>query len=499
MIASVLANWAGLIAKLAAVLVLYPFLVGTLGTEQYSVWLLIVSITGNFTLLRLGVPTAMVRYVSASRANDDMARANRVLGTALGLFLSTGFVVILAGLALTGLLDSAFNVPAARLPQARIAFSITVAAIALSFPLEVLEGALHAFERFVPLNVITTSLTLLRVGMVLLFIEYERGLEVLALITGGELLLQGLVSYCYLKKTIPKLCFSLRLFDKAVLKEILSYSIFVLILHAAVRVSFNSDPMVIGAMIGPSAIVFFSVANQIITQLLNVAVGVQGVIVPRASVLFSAQKHAELRDLYLKSTRLSILLYVPFTVAFFTMGDDFIALWVGEEFREASGHVLAILAGSYFVFLAQQTTGQAILMATSNVRVPTLAMAVAALFNLSLSIFLAPEYGIAGVAWGTALPNYVYACGMMLYTLKLMQVSYADFFVRALLLPATASIFFLTPVIGLEYLFGIDSLVSFVLIGSGASLLYATACYQLFLQADERLWLRGKLLRQRSA
>ena len=46
MLKNVIANWAEIFFTIISVFVLYPFLVGTLGKEQYGIWLLITAVTG---------------------------------------------------------------------------------------------------------------------------------------------------------------------------------------------------------------------------------------------------------------------------------------------------------------------------------------------------------------------------------------------------------------------------------------------------------------------
>ena len=64
MLKNVIANWAEIFFTIMSVFVLYPFLVGTLGKEQYGIWLLITAVTGYLTLLHLGIPLATVRHIS---------------------------------------------------------------------------------------------------------------------------------------------------------------------------------------------------------------------------------------------------------------------------------------------------------------------------------------------------------------------------------------------------------------------------------------------------
>jgi O-antigen/teichoic acid export membrane protein len=493
MLSNILANWIKLVVTGASVFALYPFLVGTVGKEYYSLWLLIVAITGNFTLLRLGVPSAMVRHLSKYESLGQQERVDRVMGSALLLFLGMGVAVIALGLVLAGMLDTLFYVPQDKLWEAQVAFVITVVACAISFPLDTLEGALHAYERFVAFNVVETCVVIARVSAKFLLVTPENGLMTIAWVMAGEVLARGAFFYFVVKRKLPRLRFNIFYFERGVLKELMGYSVYVLVLHFSVRLAFQTDPLVVSAFVSPASIVLFSVGSSFVQHLSTIANGVTAVMFPRVSILHTQSRHEELRRLYLSTGRLVFLLFLPVCTAFVTVGGDSIALWMGEDFRVPSGAVLQVLAGSYLFYLVQDVGGRPILMGSSKMRVPTLSIAAAALVNVGLSITLGSSLGIIGVAWGTAIPNTIYAFSMMAYTSRTMDVPFFFYLRRVLLVPALAAVFFLSPVLGIRHLLGFGSFALFFSAIVVGLICYAVACYFLFLEPEQKLWVRHKL------
>src|SRR5690606_39145273 len=107
-----------------------------------------------------------------------------------------------------------------------------------------------------------------------------------------------------------------------------------------------------------------------------------------------------------ESARFSMLVLMPVAITFLIRGRSFIELWMGPEYAAASGGVLAILAWPLLLHAATHATG-GLMMATGRHKPMIPAMLIEAGANLALSIALVRTMGIAGVAWGTAIPSLV--------------------------------------------------------------------------------------------
>ena len=67
-------------------------------------------------------------------------------------------------------------------------------------------------------------------------------------------------------------------FDRATLRQILSFSLYVLLLTAGARLSFETDALVIGAFLGVGSIPFYVVANSLIVYLLDFVTAIAAVV-----------------------------------------------------------------------------------------------------------------------------------------------------------------------------------------------------------------------------
>ena len=491
MVKNIIANWAEIVFTTLSVFILYPFLVETMGESQYGVWLLIASLTGYFTLLQIGIPASVVRYISRYYAEKDYRKVNAVVNTSLAMFLSLSIIVLILGIIIMILIDIIFKIPAEYISMARIAIIIVSINIAVAFTFEVFEGIMHAFQNFVVFNIIKIGLLFVKVAATFLVITYSNGLLGLALILMSITLLQGILLFIYIFKKYKFLKFNLKLFDKPILKEIFHYSIYALLLQMAARVAFQTDPMVIGAVISTSAIVFFSLGNNFLIYLTEFIRGIAKALVPKSSDLDAKNQKDQLKDIYINFSKLTYFISLLASLIFIFLGKDFIAIWMGESFREPSGNVLIILTISYVFFLVQRGVGHPILMGTSKLKFPTYIMITTAIVNLLLSIVLGKYYGIIGVAWGTSIPNLINTVIMIFYTTNYLKINPFSYITKTILFPSLSSVFFIGPVLLIKYYISVDSYLKFFVIVSVVSAIYAVFVFFFFIgKENKRLILR---------
>src|SRR5262249_40987051 len=77
-------------ATLAVRLFLTPYLVRKLGDGPYGVWAFVESVLAYFTLFDLGIAACVVRFVARFHATGDRNDLNRLVSTALALFVGLG-------------------------------------------------------------------------------------------------------------------------------------------------------------------------------------------------------------------------------------------------------------------------------------------------------------------------------------------------------------------------------------------------------------------------
>jgi O-antigen/teichoic acid export membrane protein len=201
-------------------------------------------------------------------------------------------------------------------------------------------------------------------------------------------------------------------------RRIFSFSMYVLVLNAGGRLSFETDSLVIGKFQDVSAIPYFTVANSFILYLMEFVIAIATVVMPAATRMKTQGREAELRETFLKWSKVALSLTIMAGLFLIVLGPRFIAWWIDPTFERPAGQVLQILMVSYLIFLPVRGVALPILMGLHKPGLPTIAFLVTGVVNLALSIALVRPLGLAGVAIGTAVPNVLFAGLVLVYACR---------------------------------------------------------------------------------
>jgi O-antigen/teichoic acid export membrane protein len=421
MLRNVGSNWAVTLVAVVVLYILTPFTLHTLGVEGYGTWVLITSMNGYLGLLVLGVPMASVRYFAQHAANGDTRRLNEAISSCTGLYLFLGVIALVVGLGLYGFF-TLYNIPTPRHTDARAAFAVMVLFVSVGFVALLPEGILAAHGDFVPRNVVRLASLLLRFGLTVGLLTLKASLTVLALVQLACLAFDFALCMLLVRRRYPEIRMRLAGFDWAVVRKIFSFSLYVLVLNAGARLAFETDSLVIGAFMDVGSIPHFTVANSFIIYLMDFVIAIAAVVMPAATRLQTQGKIPELREIFLKWSKIAFSITMMVGLFLLVLGPRFIAWWVGPEFERSAGQVLQILMISYLLFLPVRGVALPILMGLGKPKLPTIGFLIAGVINLGLSILLVRPLGLAGVALGTAIPNVLFAALVLVHACRELEM-----------------------------------------------------------------------------
>jgi O-antigen/teichoic acid export membrane protein len=443
---NIASNWLLMTAALVATYVLVPFNIKTLGQEPYGVWLLITSMTGYLGFLTLGIPMATVRFIAASAAEKNYDEMNRIIGNCAGLYLIMGLASLVIGSVLLFVFDQIYDIPAPIRASARTALVVVVVSIAASFVGQLPQGILHAHHAFVARNVVALAVLIGRLGLILVFVSLRPLLSTVAWIQLAAMVLEVSCMSLVIRHRYPHVRVRLFAFSWTIVRRIFSFSIFALILGIGSQLMFLTDSLVIGGFLPMDHIPIYAVANNLTMYLMEFIVGIASVIMPMATTFEAQNDRDELKEMFLKWSKIAFSFSLLAGLYLYVLGPSFIGVWLGAHFEAPSGSVLRILMLSFFVFLPVRAVCVPTLMGIGKPARPAIAFLFAGLINLLLSILFVKRWGLLGVAWGTAIPTALFAGIMLIVTCRELGIplsEYAKYVVgRAVLgvIPVTLSL-----------------------------------------------------------
>jgi len=420
-------TWVVTLITIGATYVLTPFVLHRLGQEGYGFWTLITSMTGYISLLALGVPMACVRYLAQHVAERDTQRINEAIGSCAGLYLVMGAIALLVGAGLIGLFLVVYDIPAGLERDVLVACSLMVILVSAAFIGMLPEGIMFAHHDFVMRNVIKSGGVLLRLSLTIGLLVLHASLVALALVQIVCFVFDFSLSLLLIRRRYPGIRISLMDFDRRMVRQILSFSLYVLLLNAGARLCFETDALVIGAFVGIDSIPYYVVANSLIVYLMDFVIAIAAVIMPMTTRLRTEGDWPKLREIFLKWSKVALSLTVMVGLFLIVLGPKFLGWWIDPSFERPAGRVLQILMVSSLLFLPVRGVAMPVLLGLGHPKLPTLTFLATGVLNLVLSIALARPLGLVGVALGTAIPNVLFAVVILVVACRDLQISLSQY------------------------------------------------------------------------
>lgn len=399
-------KYALLFVQIGLGVVLMPFTIRHLGTDEYGLWMLVASCTAYFQLLDLGYGSALVRHVSDADARGDIATVNRVVSTFFVVYAALGAVAA-AGIATLALwVAPGFpNLSPTQIDTAQLVLAMLGARIVVGLPMTVFGAVTTARQRFALNSSVAIVVALANAAVTYLVLASGHGLLTLVASTTTV----GLASYgAYIwtaKRTMPQLRIRISSFRPAILRDVTSFSVYVFMISVAAQIGFNLDNLVIGAALGTSAVAVYAVAFRLADYQRQLCNQLNGLLFPVVVRLEAERRSGDMREMLVETTRIALSLVTAVTICLIGFGSPLIDRWMGPGF-DAAVAPLYVLALTGIVLVGQGPLGN-VLLGTGRHRLVAGVSLGEAFANLGLSLLLVPSVGMLGVAVGTAIPVVV--------------------------------------------------------------------------------------------
>ena len=434
---NVLSNWLGIPISVAYGLIITPIIVRALDKELYGVWSFVNGLLMYSDLLYVGLGSALVKYVAQHRANNDQPAINRLISVVGGIYGAIGIVSFALMSAMGAVVPHVFAEPLSA-DAARAASGACVllgAQLFFIFVGSAFSGLICGHDRYDVVNIITLVTVGLRfLAIPLILASGHDPLFRLALLTCASAALQTLMLAASAFRLVPHLSIRVVRWRVDELRMLYGFGVQSFFIMLAVRIVSFSDTTIIGVMLGASSVALYTLPLQLMEYGRATVGGFTGVLLPRLTVLTTRGDIASMREAYLSANRIACFLTAWLGASVMTLGPAFLNRWVGDEFGTPAQWVLLFLAVAAFGQVLSTHAPLGFYQAMHVVAFPAKVLMLEAMLNLGLSIWLAPRFGITGVALATALPAVcVSAVFLPPYLCRRLELPVRRFLVTAVL------------------------------------------------------------------
>ena len=380
-----------------------PLLLRSLGSNEYGIYALVLSITSYLVLLDLGVGNSVVKYMSKFRANRDSESQNKFFGAISVYYYFVSFVVLLAGSIIYVFFPRFFSkgLSSEEIVLAKQLLIIVVLNVSMSIGTSHFFYTVVAFENFIVSKGTTLLVTLIRIVVSIILLLHGAKSLAIATINLISVICIRLVIIVFVKckmKIKPKYSG----IDKALFFEIISFSSFVLLQLIATQMNNMADQILIAIIVPSSSKILgiYGVGAQISQYFQSFGGVLNGVLMPGVvKMVESGASPLLICKEMSRIGRYNLSFLGLIWAVFLVFGRQFISLWSGPEYLEA--YFVSILLITPHLIMQTQLIGSQVLWAMNKHKRQAIIKLVVVFVNVFFTVLLIKWNPLKGATIGT--------------------------------------------------------------------------------------------------
>ncbi len=390
-----------------------PLVVRGLGQAGYGVYSLVTAIVGYFAVIDINVTAGSVKYIAQHKAVDDDDQVAETVSFGLASYACIGLAGALGILGCAGwLVHDVFAVPALLRDDALTALQLAAPGFLLSQLQVYLNSVPQALMRYdmsgrveivfgVVVPLATVGVLMLGGGLV----------EVIALrvcASGAHCV----ILWRAIRRLLPALRW--RWPGARARAALLGFSGWSFLSRFATLSYAHADKLMIGALVGVTALAYFAVAATLANRVLGLGFRLSGVFFPATSALAATGELRRLDRTYVKATRYVVFVNAAILALLAVFAHPILAYWMNADFARHGASILAVMALAQF---ADSLSNLPSLVndGMGHPRVSGLFAIARALAGLCFVYVGVAGWGIAGAAWAHLAGALLFSGAFLLY------------------------------------------------------------------------------------
>lgn len=340
-----------------------PWMIETIGTSNYGLYTLAISVINVFAI-DFGLSAATSRFVAKKVAENDEQGVRDILGIVYKLYIACSAVCSVCLIALYPFLSQIYKgLTVEELKVFNVIYMIVAAYSVLSFPFITLNGIFTAYEEFIAMKLCDLVHKLGSVALIVVILLLGGDIYSLVLVNAISGLLTIAVKLSFLKKK-RNISVNWKYKDRTLLRKILTFSVWSTVVSICSRLIFNLVPTILGAFSNSTAIAEYGVASTIDGYFYTFASAISGLFLPKVMRLMygNEKQRGRIEELSVRIGRVQLMIISLLYIGFFSIGKDFIRLWMGEHFI-ITYYCILLISFPDLIEYAQQIPQNAIIAA----------------------------------------------------------------------------------------------------------------------------------------
>ncbi|MEG1905827.1 MAG: oligosaccharide flippase family protein [Gordonibacter sp.] len=401
-----LASYAYAAAQVIVNLLYVPLLLNGIGQSEYGLYQMIGSLMAYLTIIGSTLSVGITRYYCAYFAANDTKRMAETLAAAKRIYsiasvLAIGITILLAGafqLLYAPILSSY------EMQESLIILGVLALNVVITMHNTINVAVINTHEKFAFLKLTQLASVALQPVIVFIAISFIPNALTVCIVQLGMNALCAFVQRRYARRNL-RATIAPNLTGGNITRGLLGFSWAILLVTIADQIFWKTNQLILGFLYGTEAVAVYSVALQVLMAYLSLGIAISSVFMPKISELYLQRDHQAIAELFIQIGRLSFFVLFLVLSLFAVFGQDFMVLWAGEGYQEAS--VVALIIMVPLTIDLVQNLGIVIMQVMDRYLFRGITYLVAALCNVALTIILAARFGIIGAAVATGISMFI--------------------------------------------------------------------------------------------
>ena len=392
-----LAQSASVVAGYLFSFLLAPIMIARLGLDAFGVW----AVTGAFAtyagLLDLGIGRSLARFIAVFDAADEKHRIDESVGLGLIATVVVGLLTAAVAALAAPLVSDKLGVLDAAEMRIVLLASVTI------WTVNGIDGVLTAvgigLRNMVPPNIATTAGATINFAFSIAALALSSSLVVYALANaaaGAVALVPAALAMRYVWRS-PYVAWP----SRALVKEVLAFSVKNQVGWLAELVNFQTDKVIIALLVDVRAAAVYEIASRVVLSVRGVASLTVSAMIPTAAARIVEEGREVIGEMYRRYTLRTCAIAFPL-YTFTSVAAPFLLIaWL----KRAPGDAELLVPFLTLAYLVNVTTGvgSTITIGAGHPGVASANALLIAAMNVAFTVALAPLFGLWGVVGGTFL------------------------------------------------------------------------------------------------
>jgi O-antigen/teichoic acid export membrane protein len=397
-----------------------PLTVHYLGAERYGVWLTISSVLTWMYLTDFGLAgNALINVLAHASGNDDKEDAREYAASCFWALMGISVAsAIICGIAFNHIpFRAVFRVSdATSTEELRLACGLTLVFFVTAFPLSIQNSIYSAYQDGFLSNIWGIAANILSL-IALVFVSRTHGsLASLVVALSGTRFVVAIANMFFIFRRYPWLAPRPSAVRWYKVKRLFQLGSKYLVTQLASLGIYQSQPMIITQLLGPSQVVIYVVAYKILALPVDLSYMATAPFVSAFGEAKARNDWQWIRDAYKKATKASLMFGTPMLILLSIFAKPLIRIWAGAAAVPSVPLILWMAVYTLFA-IGLMAAGQ-LMTGLERVNPLMISVVLCAIFIIVASILLAPKWGLAGIAFGMAMSKIFTYWPIQIYDIR---------------------------------------------------------------------------------